>query len=152
MKMKMKENKLKRKEKIKMKSTVNDLDSMIVFIQEFKKLSSFVIWCLENHLPAINDVVAFLFSTEIPQRLAWKAEVNFILFSLFINRWVRGLFYFAQTVPELPDSLLKKSQRSCETTIKCSWYKWTDDLNIHLAVWIMSIITMILLTLGTWMG
>ena len=53
---------------------------------------------------------------------------------------------------ELPDSLLKKSQRSCKATIKYSWYKWTNNLNIHLAAWIMSIITMILLTLGTWMG
>ena len=115
--------KIKKDKKQKTKSIFVNSNSysMIVFIQKFKKLSSFVIWCLENHLPATNGVVAFLFSTKIPQRLTWKATVNFILFSLFVNSWVRGLFCFAWTVPELNRSARLIARKESKILWNYNW-------------------------------
>jgi len=47
---------------------------------------------LELHLPAIENIVAFIFPAEIPRRFAWEdgSEIEFLQF--FINDGVKALF------------------------------------------------------------
>jgi len=49
----------------------------------------FIIWYLELHLLAIEDIVTFIFPAEIPQRFAWEngSEIKFLQF--FINDGIK---------------------------------------------------------------
>ena len=60
----------------------------------------FIIWCLELHLSAIENIVTFIFPAEIPQRFAWedKSEIKFLQF--FINDSMKAPLIMAGTVPE----------------------------------------------------
>ena len=116
---------------------------------------SFIIWCLELHPPAIENIVAFIFPAEIPQRFAWEdgSEIEFLQF--FINDGIKALFTMTGTVPKFYSVVTTLFKEVSEFMWNSCWINLigcTEESKILLAVWMESVMTTILLMLGIYVA
>ena len=83
----------------------------------------FIIQCLEGHFPAVENVVAFIFSVKIPWRFAWKDGSEVKLLCFFINYIMKRPLTVAWTIPEFNGIVVISFEEFSEFTRDCRWIK-----------------------------
>ena len=111
-------------------------------------MSPFVIWCLENHFPAVKNIITFIFSAEILWQFTREDRQKAKLLHFFVNYVIKVPSLIAGTILEFYEIIVAFLKKLYEFMWDCIWYGYNDESKILLAAWMESVIIKIWFTLG----
>ena len=97
---------------------------------------SFSIWCLEHHLPMINNVITVSFLIIIPRDLAWERGSQIEWFGIFVDVIMKPLFETTRAFPEFDGIFLISFEETTQLTknghdVRLVWIQFAVKYFLH---------------------